>query len=98
MSIDEQVSEQSPPWFEAVVTIEITTEEKAVIKIDRRDFEEWAGSVPPADLDANVEEFLRGGEEWEVCSEVHDAARETGIVDCEITRVHTRPAGGADDA
>lgn len=74
------------------VTIETTTTEKAVIDIDWADFWEWSG--PTDDLDRRVKEYLRAGDEWEVCSQAHEASRETPeIVDCEVRTVRVIPPG-----
>lgn len=76
------------PWIEVDVTIETTTEEKARYKVDRREFEDWAGDVAPGDLPRKIKEFLRAGDEWEVCAQVNASARGPGdVVDCEVLRV-----------
>jgi len=76
------------------VTIETTTTETARIRIDWAEFWDWAGDVRPGDLNAKVEEFLRAGDEWEVCAQVHEASRATAdVVDCEVRSVRTFPPG-----
>lgn len=80
-------AENDAPWIEVDVTIEITTEEKGRYKIDRRDFEEWAGDVEPADMPKRLREYLRAGEEWDVCAEVYENRHSQEVVDCEVRSV-----------
>jgi len=75
------------------VTIETTTTEKAVIAFDWAEFWEWSG--PTDDLPRRIKEFLRAGnDEWETCSQVHEASREPAeVVDCEVRGVRVISPG-----
>ena len=86
-------SAEKDAWFEVEVTIETTTEEKALYQIDRRDFEEWAGDVQPADLAKKVKEYLRAGDDWEVCAAIYDKSQVHDVVDCSLTGVRVTPPG-----
>lgn len=80
-------------FIEVEVTIETTTEEKAIYRIDRADFAEWSGGPI---TDQSVKGYLRAGDEWEVCAAVHGASRETPtVVDCSVLSVRlVRPIEG----
>lgn len=89
--MSEHGTENEAAWIEVEVTIETTTEEKATYKVDRRDFNDWAGDVAPADLPKKIRAYLKAGDDWEVCSEIYEASRDHDVVDCQIQSVRVIP-------
>ena len=80
------------------VTIETLTAETAVIDIDWATFWEWAGNVAPTDLNDKLREFLRAGDEWEVCSRVHESSADAAdVVDCWVRKAQITTSATRED-